>query len=121
MTKKGLFITVEGIDGCGKTTQLNLISEYLKDKGYEVVFTREPGCRGLGENIRNILLNYDGDVSDRCEAFLFLADRAQNIDVVVNINVAIKVKINNLNNFIMSTPSMYRFNFMICNILYFTL
>ena len=81
--KKGLFITVEGIDGCGKSTQMSLLSDYLKQKGYEIVFTREPGCKGLGENIRNILLNYDGDVSNRCEAFLFLADRAQNIDVIV--------------------------------------
>lgn len=82
--KKGLFITFEGADGCGKTTQLNLLTEYLKKQGYDVVVTREPGAKGLGEKIREILLNYDGVVSDRCEAFLFLADRAQNIDVIVN-------------------------------------
>ena len=82
--KKGLFITFEGADGCGKTTQLNLLVEYLKKQGYGVVVTREPGAKGLGEKIREILLNYDGVVSDRCEAFLFLADRAQNIDVIVN-------------------------------------
>ena len=82
--KKGLFITFEGADGCGKTTQLNLLAEYLKKQGYDVVVTREPGAKGLGEKIREILLNYDGVVSDRCEAFLFLADRAQNIDVIVN-------------------------------------
>lgn len=81
--KKGLFITFEGIDGCGKSTQLNLLSDYLKEKWYDIIFTREPGCKGLGENIRNILLNYDGDVSNRCESFLFLADRAQNIDIIV--------------------------------------
>ena len=81
--KKGLFITVEGIDGCGKSTQLNLISEYLKEKGYEVIFTREPGCTGLGEKIRHLLLDYEGEVANQCEAFLFLADRAQNIDVIV--------------------------------------
>ena len=81
--KKGLFITVEGIDGCGKTTQLNLLADYLKSKGKDVIFTREPGCKGLGENIRKILLEYDGDVSNRCESFLFLADRAQNIDIIV--------------------------------------
>ena len=82
--KKGLFITFEGADGCGKTTQLNLLAEYLKKQGYDVVVTREPGAKGLGEKIREFLLNYDGVVSDRCEAFLFLADRAQNIDVIVN-------------------------------------
>jgi dTMP kinase len=82
--KKGLFITFEGADGCGKTTQLNLLKTYLEQKGYEVVLTREPGGKGLGEKIREILLNYDGEVSNRCESFLFLADRAQNIDVIVN-------------------------------------
>jgi dTMP kinase len=81
--QKGLFITFEGADGCGKTTQLNLLKDYLTSKGYDVILTREPGGKGLGEKIREILLNYDGVVSNRCESFLFLADRAQNIDVIV--------------------------------------
>lgn len=81
--EKGLFITLEGADGCGKTTQLNLLKEYLTNRGYEIVVTREPGGRGLGEKLREILLNYDGEVSDRCEAFLYLADRAQNIDTII--------------------------------------
>ena len=80
---RGLFITFEGADGCGKTTQLNLLEKYLKDKGLDVIVTREPGAKGLGEKFREILLNYDGIVSDRCESFLFLADRAQNIDTIV--------------------------------------
>ena len=82
--KKGLFITFEGADGCGKTTQMKLLADYLKTQGLEVVLTREPGGKGLGERVREILLNYDGEVSDRCESFLFLADRAQNIDIIVN-------------------------------------
>lgn len=82
--KKGLFITFEGADGCGKTTQMKLLADYLKSQGLEVVLTREPGGKGLGEKVREILLNYDGEVSDRCESFLFLADRAQNIDIIVN-------------------------------------
>ncbi len=82
--KRGLFITFEGADGCGKTTQLKLLAEDLMMRGYDVVITREPGAKGLGEKIREILLNYDGDVSDRCESFLFLADRAQHIDMIVN-------------------------------------
>ena len=86
--KKGLFITFEGADGCGKTTQLNLLKEYLENSGYEVVLTREPGGKGLGEKVREILLNYDGEVSNRCESFLFLADRAQNIDIIVNPAIA---------------------------------
>ena len=81
--QKGLFITFEGIDGCGKSTQLNLLANYLIKKGYEVIITREPGGKGLGEKIREILLNYDGEVSSNCEAFLFLADRAQHIDTIV--------------------------------------
>lgn len=81
---RGLFITFEGADGCGKSTQLNLLAEYLTKKGFEVVVTREPGAKGLGEKIREILLNYDDIVSDRCESFLFLADRAQHIDMIVN-------------------------------------
>lgn len=82
--KKGLFITFEGADGCGKTTQIKLVKDYLEKSGYEVVLTREPGAKGLGEKIREILLNYDGIVSDSSESFLFLADRAQNIDTIVN-------------------------------------
>ncbi|MDR1168869.1 MAG: dTMP kinase [Heliobacteriaceae bacterium] len=81
--QKGLFITFEGADGCGKTTQLNLLAQYLEKQGKEILVTREPGAKGLGEKLREILLNYDGEVSDRCEFFLFLADRAQHIDTIV--------------------------------------
>ena len=84
----GLFITVEGADGCGKTTQLMLLAKYLKQHNYEVIVTREPGAKGLGEKLRDILLNYDGDVSSRAELFLFLADRAQHMDVVIKPAVA---------------------------------
>ena len=80
---KGLFITFEGADGCGKTTQLNLLREYLQNNNFDVLVTREPGAKGLGEKLRDILLNYDGEVSNRCESFLFLADRAQHIDTIV--------------------------------------
>lgn len=82
--RQGLFITFEGADGCGKTTQMNLLKDYLIKNGYDVVLTREPGAKGLGEKIREILLNYDGVVADKCESFLFLADRAQNIETIVN-------------------------------------
>jgi len=78
--KKGYFITFEGADGCGKTTQSELVQKYLQEKGYEVIWTREPGSKGLGQKIRELLLHYDGDVAPTCEAFLFLADRAQNIE-----------------------------------------
>lgn len=80
---RGLFITFEGADGCGKTTQLNMLNDYLLAKGHDVLVTREPGAKGLGEQLRDILLNYDGVVSDLCESFLFLADRAQHVDTIV--------------------------------------
>lgn len=84
----GLFITFEGADGCGKTTQLMLLAKYLKQHNYEVIVTREPGAKGLGEKLRDILLNYDGEVSSKAELFLFLADRAQHMDVIIKPAVA---------------------------------
>ena len=81
--KKGYFITFEGADGCGKTTQSKLVQAYLENSGYEVVWTREPGAKGLGQKIRELLLHYDGDVAPMCEAFLFLADRAQHIEHLI--------------------------------------
>ena len=88
MRNTGYFITFEGVDGCGKTTQMKLLTEYLINKGYDVVLTREPGGKGLGEKIREILLNYDGEVASQAEAFLFLADRAQNIEHIVKPAIA---------------------------------
>ena len=55
--EKGLFITVEGGDGSGKTTQLAFIKEYLTEKGEDVLFTREPGGTALGEKIRSVILD----------------------------------------------------------------
>lgn len=81
--KKGLFITFEGVDGCGKTTQINLLKDYYEKQGRTVLLTREPGAKGLGVKLREILLNYDGEVSPNCESFLFLADRAQHIDTII--------------------------------------
>lgn len=78
-----LFITFEGADGCGKTTQIELINKYLQEKGYKTLVTREPGAKGLGEKLREILLNYEGEVSPNCESFLFLADRAQHVDCII--------------------------------------
>jgi len=81
--QKGLFITFEGGDGCGKTTQLNLTAKYFENAGKNVVITREPGSVGLGQKLRELLLHYDGDVAPTAEAFLFLADRAQHISKIV--------------------------------------
>ena len=84
---KGLFITFEGADGSGKTTQLNLIKTFLEEKGFDVVVTREPGALDLGKKIREILLHYEGVVADRCELFLFLADRAQHVETFIKPNI----------------------------------
>ena len=81
--REGLFITFEGADGCGKTTQIELLDKYLREKGRETLLTREPGAKGLGIKLREILLNYDGEVSPQCESFLFLADRAQHVDCII--------------------------------------
>ena len=80
---RGLFITFEGADGCGKTTQIELLDKYLREKGKKTLLTREPGAKGLGVKLREILLNYDGEVSPQCESFLFLADRAQHVDCII--------------------------------------
>ena len=86
-TKKGLFITFEGIDGCGKTTQINLLNDYLKSKNYNTVLTLEPGGCDIGKNLRQILLHYDGFVDDTCELLLYLADRAQHTQTVIMDNI----------------------------------
>ena len=83
MAKKGYFITFEGIDGCGKTTQLENVLQMLTEQGIECVKTREPGALKLGSQIREILLHYDGEVSNNCEIFLFLADRSQHVDTFI--------------------------------------
>lgn len=80
MDKKGIFITFEGADGTGKSTQSKLAEEYLKTIGYDVILTRDPGGTELGSKIREILLHHDGKIADYCELFLYLADRAQHVE-----------------------------------------
>lgn len=77
----GLFITFEGIDGCGKSTQIKLLYENLIRHGYSVALTREPGGTPLSEKIRNIILGRENsEMSDRCELLLYLAARAQHVE-----------------------------------------
>jgi len=81
---KGYFITIEGPDGAGKTTQIKLLRDYLVDKGYEVVMTREPGGTPLAEKIRNLLLDpASGKVYPTTEALLYAASRAQHVAEVI--------------------------------------
>lgn len=78
----GIFITFEGGDGAGKTTQAELLASWLAERGYEVVRTRDPGGTELGSAIRDLLL-HGGHVDQRAEALLYAADRAHTIAEVV--------------------------------------
>jgi len=76
--KRGKFITFEGGDGCGKSTQIELAAEYLAEEGYDFLLTREPGGTLIGEKIRAILLDPDNaEMADMCEMLLYAAARAQ--------------------------------------------
>lgn len=81
--RPGLFITLEGGDGAGKTTQAALLEEWLTDAGRRVVRTREPGGTEVGRLIRDIVLHHRGEVAARAEALLYAADRAHHIETVV--------------------------------------
>jgi len=80
---RGKFITFEGADGSGKTTQIEKTKNYFENKGYECVLTREPGGSDLGNIIREILLHYDGEVDALAELLLYMADRAQHVKKVI--------------------------------------
>lgn len=81
--KKGIFITFEGLDGSGKTTQIDLLGKWLSEQGIVYVQTREPGGTLLGSAIRDLILNPPAAMSPLAEAFLFAADRAQHFYHVV--------------------------------------
>ncbi|MEP6482693.1 MAG: dTMP kinase [Rhodoglobus sp.] len=79
----GLFITLEGGDGSGKSTQLALLVQWLEDSGRVVTVTREPGGTDLGIELRNIVLHRRGEIVPWAEALIYAADRAQHIAMVV--------------------------------------
>lgn len=82
--KQGIFITFEGGDGAGKTTQIRLLEEFLRDDGYRVLLTREPGGTDISESIRQILLDpANGEMSPMTECMLYAAARAQLVDQVI--------------------------------------
>ena len=81
--KNGLFISFEGIDGVGKSTQLDLLVQFLAEQGQTVCRTLEPGGTDLGREIRELLLHRKGEVAPRAEALLFAADRAHHVATVI--------------------------------------
>lgn len=79
-----LFITFEGLDGAGKSTQIRLLVSKLESEGQIVVCTREPGGTAIGDALRSILLNpNNADCADRAEALMYAASRAQLVDTVI--------------------------------------
>ncbi|QNU67177.1 dTMP kinase [Ruminiclostridium herbifermentans] len=82
--KNGKFITFEGTDGSGKTTQIKLLEEYLKNKGYEVVLSREPGGTKVSELIRDLILDpANTEIDPLTEMILYAASRAQHIAQII--------------------------------------
>ena len=81
---RGLFVSFEGTDGCGKTTQLRRAADWLRARGYEVVSTREPGGCPISERIREIILDVNSaGMTAECEAMLYAASRAQHVGEVI--------------------------------------
>jgi len=83
MSVNGLFITIEGIDGAGKSTQAQRLAVALRARGLEVVLTREPGGTRLGAAMRDLLLDPEVHLSDWAECFLYLSDRALHVAEVI--------------------------------------
>jgi dTMP kinase len=80
---RGVFITLEGGDGAGKTTQAELLQDWLSAHGRSVVRTREPGGTEVGVEVREIVLHHRGETAPRAEALLYAADRAHHVATVV--------------------------------------
>jgi dTMP kinase len=83
-----MFLSFDGIDGCGKSTQMALFVEWLRERGFDVVTCRDPGGTGLGERIRELLLgDHSFPIGSCAEALLYMASRAQLVEEVILPNV----------------------------------
>jgi len=85
MKKKAKFITLEGVDGAGKSTHINFIKKYLADKNLNYFFTREPGGTLLGEKLREILLHQD--MHPETESLLMFAARYEHVQTIITPNL----------------------------------
>ncbi len=83
MMKRGLFITFEGADGVGKSTQIDLLHRYLKRKGFRVFLTREPGGTPIGERLRKILTTDCKAMTPKTELLIFEASRAEHVETEI--------------------------------------
>ena len=80
---KGLFVSMDGLDGCGKSTQVRNLSDRLSDLGFKSTTCVDPGGTEIGKMLREILLHHKTHIATRCEALLFMASRAQLVDQVI--------------------------------------
>jgi dTMP kinase len=84
---RGFFITLEGIDGCGKSTQLDRLAQSLKQCGFEVVTTRQPGGTLTGQSIRALMVKEHNKLAPVAEVLLMMADRAQHVAEMIKPNL----------------------------------
>src|SRR5262245_3589939 len=87
-SRTGFFVTLEGGEGSGKTTQSRRIAAYLRERGHEVLETREPGGTEAGEIVRDLLLRRVEELSPKAELALYLASRAQLVAEVIRPSLA---------------------------------
>jgi dTMP kinase len=83
LAQNGVFISLDGVDGAGKSTQCRLLAEWLQARGHKVALCRDPGGTPMGDRIRGLLLDSQTDRTPWCEALLFMASRAQLLNEVI--------------------------------------
>ena len=82
-----MFITFEGIEGSGKSTQIQMLKEFFEKKSLKAFFTKEPGSSEIGKEIRSILLNKENKIYPQTEIFLIFADRVQHVEEIIKPNL----------------------------------
>ena len=82
-----MFITFEGIEGSGKSTQIQLLKEFFEKKAQKAFFTKEPGSSEVGKKIRSVLLNKENKIFPQTEIFLIFADRVQHVQEIIKPNI----------------------------------
>jgi dTMP kinase len=80
---RGLFFSLDGIDGTGKSTQCRLLADFLRGRGFDVVQCVDPGGTAIGATLREMVLHHRGEMAPACEAFLFMASRAQLVTEII--------------------------------------